>query len=103
MLYKIKTKSEIDPIRNKLPEAVITEALRVADFLDIWYNSLDMDGGYILIAEDIADLDSVKKEYFDYSDTIYELKDILCNNWVSVLYLVGTEYSVTLITPELPI
>ena len=71
MLYKIKTKSEVDTIRNKLPEAVITEALRVADFLDIWYNSIDMDGGYILIAEDITDLNTVKNEYFDYSDTIY--------------------------------
>lgn len=34
MRYKIKTNSEIDTIRNKLPEAIITEALRVTDFLN---------------------------------------------------------------------
>lgn len=98
MIYKIKTKSETESLKGTLPARVISETERVADMLDEYYNSQGMDGGYILIAEDIADLDCVKNEYFDYTDTVYEFKDNI-GNWVSVLYLIGTEYSVTLITP----
>lgn len=99
MIYKITTKSEIAEIEGKLPDRVIIEVKRIADILDTYYNSQGMDGGYILIAEDIADLDCVKNEYFDYADMVYEFKDNL-SDWVSVLYLVGTEYSITLIAPQ---
>ena len=97
MIYKITTKPEIEALKGYLPINVISEAERVADILDKYYNSQGMDGGYILIAEDIADLNSVKNEYFDYTDMVYEFKDDI-GGWISTLYIIGTEYSVTLIT-----
>lgn len=97
MIYKITTKSAIAEIEGKLPDRVITEVKRVTDILDTYYYSQGMDGGYILIAEDIADLNRVKSEYFDYTNEIYELTDNM-DDWISILYLIGTEYSVTLIT-----
>lgn len=97
MIYKITTKPEIEALKGHLPINVISETERVADILDKYYNSQGMDGGYILIAEDIADLNSVKNEYFDYTDIVYEFKDDI-GGWISTLYIIGTEYSVTLIT-----
>ena len=102
MIYKITTKSEVAALKGRLPVNVISEAERVADILDKYYNSQGMDGGYILIAEDIADLNSVKNEYFDYTDMVYEFKDDI-GGWISTLYIIGTEYSVTLITPKFPV
>lgn len=96
MIYKIRTKTEIPAIANKLPAVVIAEATRVAEILDDNYNSQGVDGGYILIAEDIADLAAVKKEFFDFDNEISEFTDDL-GGWYSTLYLVGTEYSITLI------
>lgn len=97
MLYKIKTMTDSKTIENKFPDDVIAEVRRVAETLDTYYNSQGIDGGYILIAEDIADLNCVRDKYFNYTDTIYEFKDTM-GDWTSVLYLVGTEYSITLIT-----
>lgn len=97
MLYKIKTMADSKTIENKFPNNVIAEVKRVAEILDTYYNSQGIDGGYILIAEDIADLNCVRDKYFDYTDTIYEFKDEI-DEWASVLYLIGTEYSITLIT-----
>lgn len=97
MLYKIKTKSEIQALLHTLPKEVISEAGRVAEILDNCYNSQGIDGGFILIAENNFDLQTVKHEYLDYTNEIYEFKDDI-GDWVSVLYLTGTEYSVTLIT-----
>ena len=54
MIYKITTKPEIEALKGHLPINVISETERVADILDKYYNSQGMDGGYILIAEDIA-------------------------------------------------
>lgn len=99
MIYKITAKSEIAGIADKLPQRVIAETERVSTILDENYNLQGIDGGYILIAEDIADLACVKEKYFDYTDVVYEFKDDL-GDWVSVLYLVGTEYSITLITKK---
>ena len=99
MIYKIRTQKEIEALKGTLPSNVISEAERVADILDKYYNSQGMDDGYILIAEDIADLDSVKNEYFDYTDMVYEFKDDI-GGWISTLYIIGTEYSVTLIVPN---
>ena len=98
MIYKLKRKTDVALITGKFPYEVISEAERIADILDIYYNSQDVDGGYILIAEDIADLVCIKEYYFDYENTLYEFKDVLSKDWISILYLIGTEYSVTLIT-----
>ena len=99
MIHKIKTQQDILPLNGKFPKEVIVEVKRVADILDTHYNSQGIDGGYILIAEDIADLDCVRNEYFDYVNMVYEFKDNV-GDWASILYLLGTEYSVTLITPK---
>lgn len=97
MLYKIRTMTESKTIENKFPDDVIAKVSRVAEILDTYYDSQGIDGGYILITEYIADLNCVRDKYFDYTDTIYEFKDEI-DEWVSLLYLIGTEYSVTLIT-----
>ena len=79
MLYKIKTKAEIPSLPHSLPKEVISEAERVAEILDDCYNSQGTDGGYILIAETKSDLTTVKREYLDYTNEIYEFIDNITN------------------------
>lgn len=75
MLYKIKTQAEISSLPHHLPTEVIDEVKRVTKILDTHYNSQDIDGGYVLIAEEEADLKMVKRDYLDYTQEIYEFKD----------------------------
>lgn len=100
MLYKIKTNSEIEQLQDKLPLPIIAEIKRVADILDENYNSQGVDGGYILVAENIADIENIKTQYIDYTNLIYEFQDDI-GDWISTLYLVGTEYSITIITRKI--
>ena len=97
MLYKIKTQTEVQSLPNHLPPEVVDEAMRVAEIIDTHYNSQGIDGGFILIAEDKASLEKVRQDYLDYTQEIYEFKDSI-GEWMSILYLIGTEYSITLIT-----
>lgn len=102
MLIKIQTKSQLGVIKH-LPIEVFNEAKRVVTILDENYNNFDIDGGYVLIAENADDLQKIIGYYFDYTNTIYEfVNKIKCSSgdeYISILYLLGTEYSATLIAP----
>jgi len=102
MLIKIQTKSQLDMIKH-LQVEVFNEAKRVVTILDENYNDFNIDGGYVLIAENADDLQKIIGYYFDYINTIYEfVNKIKCSSgdeYVSILYLLGTEYSATLIAP----
>lgn len=102
MLIKIKSRSQLGVIKH-LPIEVFNEAKRVVTILDENYNNYNVDGGYVLIAENADDLKRIIGYYFDYTSMIYEFAErIKCSSgdeYISILYLLGTEYSVTLIAP----
>ena len=97
MLHKFRTKSEVTGL-PEFPDSVILEAERITAVLDTCYNRFGYDGGYVLIAENIADLQEVKAHHIDYTTEPPEvIKEI--NGFASVLYLPATEYSISLIMP----
>ena len=82
-----------------LPMEVQSEIQRVMGILDENYNDKGIDGGYIVILESHADIGLCP---VDMASSIYEFADLIKTSseyYVSVLYLVGTEYSITVIMP----
>ena len=84
---------------SHLPMEVQGEIRRVTGILDENYNDEGIDGGYIVILESHADIGLCP---VDMASSIYEFADLIktsSEDYVSVLYLVGTEYSITVIMP----
>ncbi len=98
MLYKIKTIEDIQNIEPVYPRYVVDEARRIAEILDMNYNNSGMDGGYIVLLEDEADTEELK-EHIDYSTEPIELLKII-DDYVSLLFLPATEYSISVIMPR---
>ena len=78
------------------PAEVKNEAIRVMTILYENYTKNNFDGGYIAIIESLDDVSSLS---FDIRTSIYEFIDHISEDYVSILYLVGTEYAVTVIMP----
>ena len=74
MLIKIKSRSQLGVIKH-LPIEVFNEAKRVVTILDENYNNYNIDGGYVLIAENADDLKRIIGYYFNYTSMIYEFAE----------------------------
>ena len=102
MLIKIQTKSQLGLLCH-LPIEVVAEAERVTSILDENYNNNNVDGGYVLIAESVDDLETIINGFFNYREIPFEFVNrVNCSSsddYVSILYLLGTEYSATVIMP----
>ena len=98
MLYKIRTKNDIDKIKGVFPIAVVAETELVIGVLDENY---DKDkGGFVAIAETDLDLEELKQYHLDCQNDVCEFADVLGDSgFVSVLYIVGTEFAITVIMP----
>ena len=97
-MITLKTKSDTKAIPH-LPIEVICEAERVLDILDENYAHCGMDGGSVVILQDHADIELCP---VDINSSVYEFADRIKTSsidYLSVLYLIGTEYSITLIMP----
>ncbi|MDB8460059.1 hypothetical protein [Turicibacter sanguinis] len=96
-------------LKNQLkgyPIEVISNVLDVINVLDENYGA-DRDinndlGGYVLIAENILDIQIVKQDKL--KDSIPEYTDIIkCSegvNWTSSLFLISSDYSIVVVTTE---
>lgn len=91
----LKTKDDLS-LLIPFPTEVKNEAIRVMTILYENYTKNNSDGGYIAIIESLDDVSSLS---FDISTSTYEFVDHLSEDYVSILYLIGTEYAVTVIMP----
>ncbi|GEM_PF-2121419 len=85
-MIKIAHKIEVETLKD-LPSEVIAKALEIATILDDNYGKQRMErelGGYILIAEDKEDVETIKKiidfEYIlpEYVELILLILEYLC-------------------------
>lgn len=77
---------------------VIDEAKRIISVLDENYEN--DKGGFVAIAENDNDLAELKQYNLDCHNDICELADVLGDSgFVSVLYIVGTEFAIDVIMP----
>ena len=98
IIITLKTKFDLTKLLH-LPMGVVREAERVLDILDENYNQHKMDGGSVVILENFADIALCP---VDITSSVYEFADRIktsFEDYVSVLYLTGTEYSKTVIMP----
>lgn len=95
-MIKITPNTDISVLFN-FPEGVSKEVIRVLKILKEYYGNYGIDGGYVLIVENKDDIEHIPVNIADY-----EFADRIktpIGDYVSVLYLTGTEYSVTVIIP----
>lgn len=88
------------------PVEVVKEIFKVIEILEANYGinrNIEADlGGYILIAENIVDIERVKRDKLqslvpEYTDVI-ECKEGV--NWTSSLFLLSSDYAVIVVTTE---
>ena len=89
MLYQFRTKAEALTLVDRIPNYVLNQLCDVAGILDSCYNSHGIDGGYILLAENIQDVEDIKRIHVDYStEPVENVKKL--NDYLSILYLPAT-------------
>ena len=90
----------------KLPTEVIKNIREILDILNEAYNEerdINNDlGGYILIAENIVDIEILKQDKLQ--GLIPEYTDVIeCSggvNWTSSLFLLSSDYAIVVVTTE---
>lgn len=105
IMIKIAHKREVTTIPN-LPTEVAAIAVEIATILDENYGdtrNVEHDlGGYILIAESLEDVETIK-EIIDFQYTSPEYVDLIsCENddsYTNSLMLLSSDYSISLIIP----
>lgn len=91
---------------NDYPIEVINSISETIEILDYNYGgdrNVDKElGGYVLIAENIVNIEILKKDKLQ--DLIPEYTDIIeCKggvNWTSSLFLLSSDYSIVVVTTE---
>lgn len=97
----LRTQQDVDIFMKEYPQTVIDECRRIAKIFDENYNCNSQDGGFAAVVENKSDLYYIKIHHVDYTDMPYEFADeIPDSKFVSVLFLVGTEYGINLIIPK---
>ncbi|MBH6948100.1 hypothetical protein I6A93_10285 [Clostridioides difficile] len=88
---------------SEYPKEVLENVNNVINILDENYGSnrkLTDDGGYVCIIDDIKDIEYLKSNVLnglieEFSDVVYEDK---INTYSSTLYILSSDYSVTIIS-----
>ncbi|MBU3097679.1 MULTISPECIES: hypothetical protein [Clostridium] len=101
-----KTETELETLSG-LPAEVVAKVVEIATILNDCYGHtrdeyLDL-GGYILIAEDEKDVETIRKK-IDLGCTLPEFVDkIICSNgeiYTNSLMILSSDYSISVIIPK---
>ena len=102
MIYKIGTIKQAKHLRNTTFDEVFDKVADYVYALDLAYGEnrdYNTTGGYVLYAEtqsDMADINAV----VDISVALFEWIDIIDDNYIAILYLLGDDYSLVTIIPQ---
>jgi hypothetical protein len=109
MLYKAGTSKEMQVIckgASGVPKEVLEKALRVVKMLDEVFGAdrdVDLnDDGFVLIAENVQDLVSIKEQREDLEWGLYEVVvGVQCakESWLDVLFLCNNEFGINIFLP----
>ena len=104
-MKKIYKESKLAELKNLQPEVIenTRETITVLDDTYGAYRDINNDlGGYIVIAENIVDIEILKQGKLrglipEYTD-IVECKEEV--NWTSSLFLLSSDYAIVVVTTE---
>ena len=98
LLYKIRTQNDLAVVKGMFPTSVADEAERVIALLDENYEN--GKGGFVAVVENELDLKELRHYHLDCQTDVCEFADVLGDSgFVSVLYIVGTEFAIDVIMP----
>lgn len=101
MICKIGTKQELSTHCINFSEILLGKISSYVEILDDEYgydrNYLE-SGGYVMVLETIEDILSVDN-IIDFKDRVCELVEIVDDDYLSALYLLGDDYAIVVIMP----
>ena len=104
-MKEIYLKQHLNELR-KYPITVVNSILKTIDILEENYGvvrNIEADlGGYVVIAENIVDVEMLKQDKLkgliaEYTDIIESSEGV---NWTSSLFLLSSDYSIVVVTTE---
>ena len=105
MMKKIYKENQLLEVNN-IPSEVIESIKVTIDILNENYGvdrNIESDlGGYVVIAENILDIEILKQEKLqslipEYTDIIESSEGV---NWTSSLFLISSDYAIVVVTTE---
>ena len=102
MIYKIGTLTQAKQLRNTTFDEVFDKAADYIYALNLAYGEnrdYNTTGGYVLYAEKQADMADVNA-VIDISTSPFEWIDVIDDNYIAILYLLGDDFSVVAIIPQ---
>jgi hypothetical protein len=106
MLVKARTVKELTQFEKMLDRNLYLAALRIVKILDEVYGAdRDVDhgdGGFVLIAETVQDVEVIERGYEDLSGKAYEVVDAInCESGVLInaFFLHNNEFGVNVLMP----
>ena len=105
-MIKLAHVKEVDRLISVIPNTVIDEVRKIAEFLDENYGEdriVDTDfGGYILIIQSLEDLEELKDIYLEAETLVPEYCELIkteYEDYTNSLIILNSEYSVSLFMP----
>jgi len=96
-MIKIVTSKEMNKAKC-LPQEVTKNIKETVDLLDCMYGSERSEkdlGGYVAVLESKKDIEWLKREaYLDIYSDAPELMDRLTNDWVRIVFLLNSDFSI---------
>lgn len=104
MLYKIGTVNELETVRGKLPRGTYPTVHQIVAVLDKEYGAdrnIDKeDGGFVLVAETVADLEQALTAYPVLGALKPEQVNICNGGYINALFLCNNEFGINLLMPR---
>lgn len=101
MIFKIGTKQELSTHNLNISETVLDKIFSYVEILDDEYGydrNYFESGGYVMVLETIEDVLSADN-IIDFKDRVCELVEIVDDDYLSALYLLGDDYAIVVIMP----
>ena len=102
MIYKIGTLTQAKQLRNTTFDEAFDKAADYVYALNLAYGEnrdYNTTGGYVLYAKTEEDMVYVKA-VIDISTSLFEWIDVIDDNYIAILYLLGDDFSVIAIIPQ---
>jgi hypothetical protein len=106
ILYKAGTVKELSRFEEVMDHDLYSAALNIVKILDCEYGAdrdVDQgDGGFVLIAENVQDLEVINRRYKDLNGSAYEAVDVVkCESgvYINAFFLHNNEFGVNVLMP----
>ena len=105
-MLKAGTVKEIHQLQGKMPVEIYLTALRIVTILDDTYGAdrdvNNSDGGFVLIVENVQDLELFGQQYVELEANRHEAVSVVqCKSkpWFNIFFLCNNEFGINVLMP----